>query len=266
MPTTSNSRNLLTLLLQKIKLLDNLNKSRPNNLFKNRFKSRLKRQDKKFNNLLFNKLQLLLKDQFNKKSQPKSQLFKAPNQPLRKLCKVPPKFQQVSKDLFKLKERLDHQEETTETEIITEVQEKTEAQENSENQERTEAQENSESQDNQENPENPENQEEKVNNKVKEEDITKTGKNPTTDQRTKKMGLIRIHLWKENKPSEPSRRKKSDNSKMMDSKLLESQNQKPRRDKENGTRKLTAEKPTTTNNKTDCTSKNKNPNPNQLSI
>jgi hypothetical protein len=47
--------------------------------------------------------------------------------------------------------------------------------------------------------------------------------------------------------------------KTTDSQLLESQSQRPRKDKRNGTKRLTEERTTTTTKPTDCTSKNKNP-------
>lgn len=127
----------------------------------------------------------------------------------------------------------DNQEVTTETEVLQEI---TEDPESTEDQDKTEVQESTE---------NPENQE--LREKEKEEDMTTpTSKDQTTNQRIKnknnKMILTLIHLLKENKLPETSKKKKSDNSSMTDSKLLENQNQKPNKDKRNGMRELTEEK------------------------
>lgn len=234
----------------KIKLPNNLNKNQPNNQFNlsQSKKSKPKNQSNKHQSS--NKHQLLLKSQFNKKSQSKSQSFKPLNQLPKKsqLNKSQLKDKPVSKNQFKV-ENKDTQEETTELEVNTEVQDNPENKENQESQDNT----------NQDNPENQEPKAKKVKKVEKEEDTNQTSKDPTTNQRTKLKETILTHLSKENQPWEPSRRKKSDNWKMMDSKLSASQNQKPRKDKKNGTTRLTARKLiTTTKPKTDCTSENKN--------
>lgn len=132
-----------------------------------------------------NKLQLLLKLQFNKKPQFKNNQLN----PLKKhqLSKSPLKNKQASKSL--LKESKDNQEETTEPEVSTEVQEITEDQGKTEAQERTEVPETTEAQ------EVPDLKVSKV-----REDTTPTDKDLTTDQRTKRKDPTQIHLWKENQP------------------------------------------------------------------
>ncbi len=148
-----------------------------------------------------------------------------------------------------------HQEEiTTEPEEVqeetTEVQERTEDPNNSESQENQESQENPKNPDNQENPGLKDNK----NSQKRKDTIIPTNKDPTTSQRIKNKSLnpIQILLLKEKSLWETSKRRKSDNSKMMVSKLSESQNPRPNKDKRNGTKELTEEKfIITTNNKTD---------------
>lgn len=140
---------------------------------------------------------MLLKSQFNKKSQFKSQSFKPLNLPPKKfqLNKSQLKDKPVSKNQFKV-ENKDIQEETTELEVNTEVQDNQENKENQESQDNT-------------NQGNPENQEpkakkakkaKKVNKVEKEEDTNQTSKDPTTNPRTKLKETILTHLSKENQP------------------------------------------------------------------
>lgn len=233
LPVILNLKNLLKLWLLKIKLFNQLNKKLNNQFNQNQFKKLRSRnhnkpnqslsQNQKLSNQL-NKFQLLNKLKKLQLLLNKLQLNKKLNKP-----------KKVNKNQSRVKDNL---EVTTETED----QDKTEVQESTEDQEKTEVQENTED------------QEVKVK-KVKEEPTTiKTDKDQTTDQRIKnknKMTLIQIHHSKENKLPETSEKKKSDNSLMKDSKLLESQNQKPKKDKKNIMKELTEERLITIINKID---------------
>lgn len=182
-------------------------------------------------NQLFKKFQLFNqsnKSQFkNKKLNKLNQLFKK-----FQLNKNQLKPNQLNKSQLKEPNK-DHQEENTEVQEEdqekTEVQEKTEAQEKTDHQEKTEVQDNPDLKDKRER---------------REDGIIQTDKDQATSQRIKKqkLNLILILHLKENQLWEISRRRKSDNSKMMDSKWLESQNQKLNKDKRNGMRELTEEK------------------------
>ena len=226
-----NLKNLLKFSLLKIKLSNQLNKKLSNQSNQNQFKKLRSRNHNKPNQLLSQNQKL--SNQLNK--------FQLPNK-LKKLQLLLNKLQlnkklnkpkKVNKNQLRVKDSL---EVTTETE----VQDKTEDLENTEDQDKTEVQESI-------------NQEVKVK-KVREEHTIKTDKDQITDQRIKnknKMTLIQIHHSKENKLPETSEKKKSDNSSMMDSKLLESQNQKPKKDKRNFMKELTEERLITIINKID---------------
>ena len=231
LPVMLNLKNLLKLSLLKIKLFNQLNK-KLNNQSKNQSQKLKSNNHNKPNQLLFQNQ--LLSNQLNK--------FQLSNK-LRKLQlllnklqlnKKPNKLQLLNKNQLKVKDN----QETTETE----VQEITEDPESTEDQDKTEVQESTENQ-------------ELKGKKVKEEDTTITDKNQTTDQRIKNKKnkiLTMIHHLKKNKSPETSKKKKSDNLSMMDSPLLESQSQKPKKAKRNGTKELTEEKLITiTNNKID---------------
>lgn len=228
LPVTLNLKNLLRLLLLKTKLLSQLNK-KLNKPFKNLFNKLRSKNQNKFKLLLFQN-QKLLYQLLSKLQLPKKLKKPQLSNKLQLNKKLSKQLKKVNKNQLKVK---DNQEVTTETEV---VQETTEDQGSTEDQDKTEVQESTE---------NPENQE--LREKEKEEDMTTpTSKDQTTNQRIKnknnKMILTLTHLLKENKLPETSKKKKSDNSLMKDSKLLENQNQKPNKDKRNGMRELTEEK------------------------
>lgn len=237
LPAMPNLKNLLRPLLLKIKLFNQLRQKLNNQSKKHQLKRSRSRNQSQSSQLLFQNQKLLFHQSnkpqlFHQLNKPqllpkKPQLSKKPNNLLKKLNK--------SQLLRELKSKLKEPE--------PEVQESTEDLENTEDQENKEVQENTENQ--------------RVRDKrEKEEDTTTpTGKDPTTNQRIKNKSnksLILI-LHSRRKPHwETSTREKSDSSKMKDSKLLESQSQRPKKDKRNGTKELTEEKPiTTTNTKTD---------------